>query len=69
MALQHKVATTAATSAQMDAVRDLLRDARSGHEGRADLVDSLTGAYVVVLGNGALLRDVVDSLDRAGWIA
>lgn len=69
MTLQHKIATTAATSAEIDTIRDLVRDARSGHTGRADVIDSLTGCYVVILGNGALLRDVATTLDNAGWLA
>jgi hypothetical protein len=26
------------------------------------------GLHVLVLGNGAVLRDIVDWLDRAGWL-
>lgn len=69
MTMLHTIAVTAATSADMAEVRRLVTIAAEPHRtGRAKVVDSLTGCHIAILGNGALVRDVVNALDKAGWM-
>lgn len=70
--MKHIITTNAANSngiAKVKAIADAVLNKHQPTRMTVKMIDSLgCGCFLVILGNGALLRDIAAALDNDGWI-